>query len=174
MRFCFVLACFLLMPVWAQMPSVTLPPPVMAQLDARYPGWKLAPIAPQIEEWFAEARFSYRPNLVGADFDGDGKRDYVVELVSNAGQLVVVGFMAKGDKFEMQELAKDAPDPFTYLLVYEKGSKDFDFKKMKPFRHLTDSLGLMYFTKTPYTFMYRSGKFRKTLAPSDEEFDDPI
>src|SRR5438874_2047058 len=65
----------------------------------------------------------------------------------------------------------DAPGPFTYLLLYKKGEKDFDFTNLKPFRHAHDAIGLMYFNKTPLTFRYVDGQFQKMLSPSDEELE---
>ena len=152
----------------------TLPVEIRRTLDTKYPGWTLSPVAKQIEHWFEEARYAYRPNLVTGDFNADGKRDYVVSINTPDKQSAAIAFIAQGGGYEMQLLSTYPTDPFTFLLLYQKGEKDFDFKKMKPFRHPTDAVGLMFFTKTPFTFLYRNGKFRKTLAPSDEEFDDPI
>lgn len=151
--------------------ATLLPSSVISELDSRYPGWQLAPVAPQIASWFKEYRFKFAPNLVTGDFDGDGKTDYVLQIRTKEGNQVMAAFMDRGRKFETHILATDPPDPFSYLLRMEKGSKDFDFTKLKPFRHPLDAVDLMYFEKTPLTFMYRNGVFRKMPSPSDEEIE---
>jgi len=147
-----------------------LPAAVREALDGRYPGWALAPVNGEIARWFSEYGFDYAPSVVAGDFDNDKRRDYAVQFV-RGGKSLVVAFLDRGGKWERHELTDDAPDPFTFLLRYSRGEKDFDFEKMKPFRYTADALGVMYFKKTPYTFMYRRGKFVRKLAPSDEEFD---
>jgi hypothetical protein len=154
-----------------ELSAASLPPAVKTQLDARYPGWKLAAISPQITAWFREYRFQYDPNLVPGDFDGDGKTDYVVQIQTKQKQQLVIGFVNRGEKFEVHVLASDSVDPYSYLFLMEKGSKDFDFTTLKPFRHPVDAVDLLYFEKTPLTFMYRNGVFRKMLSPSDEELE---
>jgi len=148
-----------------------LPTAVTSELDSRYRGWKLSAVAPQIQAWFAEYRFSFAPNLVTGDFDGDGRTDYVVQIETRDGKQVMIGFLDRGARFETHVLATDSLDPFRYLLRMDKGSKDFDFTTLKPFRHPVDAVNLMYFDKTPLTFMYRKGVFRKMLSPADEEME---
>jgi len=150
---------------------LTLPQAITVELDSRYSGWKLAPVAPQIRAWFTEYRFPFDPNLVTGDFDGDGKTDYVLQIQTAGAKQVMIAFMDRGVGFETHILATDALDPFRYLLRMDKGSKDFDFTKLKPFRHPVDAVDLMYFDKAPLTFMYRKGVFRKMLSPADEEMD---
>ncbi len=151
--------------------AAILPPGVTSELDSRYPGWQMAPVAPQITAWFREYRFQFAPNLVTGDFDGDGKTDYVLQIQTKERQQILIAFLDRGRKFETHILASDPPDPFSYLLRMDKGSKDFDFTTLRPFRHPVDAVDLMYFERTPLTFMYRKGVFRKMLSPADEEIE---
>jgi hypothetical protein len=132
--------------------AADMPSEVHRLLDGKYAGWKPAPVAGQITEWFQEYRFAFDPNRIQADFNEDGRQDWAV-------------YIAHG----LHQLASDPPDPFTYLLLYAKGEKDFDFNTLKPFRHAQNSIGLMYFSRTPLRFYWRGGRFRSTLTPSDEE-----
>jgi hypothetical protein len=66
-------------------------------------------------------------------------------------------------------LAEDPPDPFVYLLLFRKGTPDFDFETMKPFRYARDAVAVMYFDRTPLVFGYSRGSFRKKVLLSDEE-----
>jgi hypothetical protein len=147
-----------------------LPGSVKHELDRLYPGWSPVRIAPQVAAWFADYRLPYAPDRIAADFDGDGRTDYAVR-VQSAGRAVTIAFLDRDGKFQAHVLSTDAPDSFTYLLLYRRGDKDFDFTKLKPFRHAHDAIGLMYFDKTPLTFRYVAGKFQKMLSPSDEELE---
>ncbi len=148
-----------------------LPAGVRTRLNQTVPGWKLSSVAPQISDWFRDYRLDYQPNVVKGDFDGDGQADYAVQVLAHGKQVLIV-MLERKNGYSAHVLAEDQPDPFVFLLRYDKGSKDFDFEKLKPFRYSADSIGLMYFDRTPLTFMYRSGHFEKKLSPSDEEFED--
>jgi hypothetical protein len=147
-----------------------MPAEVKREIDRYSPGWTRARIAPQVAAWFSEYRLPYAPDRIAADFDGDGETDYAVR-VESAGRAITLVLLDRGGKFERHVLSADDPDPFTYLLLYKKGEKDFDFTKLKPFRHAHDAIGLMYFNKTPLTFRYNKGRFEKMLSPSDEELE---
>jgi hypothetical protein len=148
-----------------------LPAGVHARLDQTVPGWKLSPVAPQISDWFRDYRLDYQANLIKGDFDGDGRADYALQVLAHGKQVLVV-VLERKDGYAAHVLAEDKPDPFVFLLRYDKGSKDFDFDKLKPFRYRTDAVGLMYFDRTPLTFVYRRGHFQKKLSPSDEEVEE--
>src|SRR4051812_15426328 len=112
---------------FASLNAVELPSEIRSYFDKKHPGWALARVAPQIDAWFKEYKFPYAPNLLVGDFDGDGKRDYAVR-VQSGGKDVTVAFVDRGTgKFDAFPLSTDEADPFTFLLLYEKGSKDFDF-----------------------------------------------
>jgi hypothetical protein len=147
-----------------------VPVTVKRQLDRWYPGWKRAAVAPQVRAWFSDYRLTFQPDHITADFDGDGRADHAVRIEHN-GEVVTLAMLDRGGTFERHVLSTDPPDPFTYLLLYRKGEKDFDFTKLKPFRHAHDAIGLMYFEKIPLTFRYIRGKFDRMLSPSDEELE---
>jgi hypothetical protein len=146
-----------------------LPGSARRALDARYPGWRPAPIAAPIAEWFREYRFAWAPNQVRGDFDGDGTTDYALLIVARGRERAVALMGRRAGTYQVQELADDPAEPYVYLLFYAKGSKDFDFQRGRPLRYLNDSLGLMYFDKTPLTLTWRGGRFQRSLAISDEE-----
>lgn len=149
--------------------ALSLPADAGAAVEAKYPRFRLAPSAPQIEQWFREYGFASSPSLLAGDFDQDGERDWAVQIVTARGRQVALALMRRGARWELHTLAEDAPDPFRYLLLYQKGDKDFDFRTLKPFRHTRDAIGLMYFNRTPMTYTWRKDRFASALAPSDEE-----
>jgi len=147
--------------------SLLLPAPIQTWLDREQPGWRLAYVDPQIETWFRESAFPYAPNLIAADFDGDGRTDYAVHiLVRDESRLIV--FRSTPPGFAPQIVATHPPDRFTFLILYRKGEKDFDFIAGKPFRYAHDSIGLLYDNKTARTFQWDGRRFTGRDAPGDE------
>ena len=146
-----------------------LPVVVRAELDSAYPGWRQAGAAAQIREWFAQSMFGHQPDLITADFDSDGATDYALRILSPAGRHITLAFLDRRGRFARHLLAEDPADPFVYLLLFRKGTKDFDFEAMKPFRYARDAVAVMYFDRTPLVFSYSKGAFRKKVLLSDEE-----
>jgi len=147
-----------------------LPPPARDVLDREVPGWKLAPIAPQVRDWFAQQHFGHEPDLAHFDFDLDGVRDWALEIIVSGRQLAVM-LLARGSGFEFRLLASDSPDPFTYLLVNRRGDREFNFATLRWFRHPHDTLQLMYFDRPPLLFEWSNGRIEKRIVPNDEETD---
>jgi hypothetical protein len=145
-----------------------LPRELTASLDSSYPGWKPAAVAPQISAWFREYGFAFAPNLISGDFDSDGRRDWAA-YIAQGEQSVLVAAMSGRSRWTLHELARDAADPFTYLLLHSRGEKDFDFRTLRHFRHHQDSIALMYFSRTPVRFAWKNGRFETGLIPNDEE-----
>lgn len=147
-----------------------LPPDARRAVDNRCHGWRPAPVAPQIEEWFRQDQRSLHPNRIEGDFNADGRRDFALEVICE-GRQRVFALISRAEGFEVHALADDPADPFTFLVLYRKGEKDFDFETMKPFRYATDALGLLYFDRTAVTFRWIGKAFEKRAAPGDEEVE---
>jgi len=147
-----------------------LPPAARSVLDREYPGWAPAPIAAQVREWFGQQRFGHEPNLAHFDFDHDGTPDWALEILAGNREQTVV-LLARGSSYDLQLLADDPPDPFTYLLVNRSGDREFNFETLQWFHHARNTLQLMYFDRPPLLFEWSGGKFKKKVMPNDEESD---
>ena len=147
-----------------------LPPAARSTLDRECPGWRLAPIAVQVREWFAEQRFGHEPNLANFDFDQDGRPDWALEILVAGRQRTVI-LLARESGYDFQLLADDSPDPFTYLLVNRRGDREFSFETLQWFRHARNTLQLMYFDRPPLVFEWSGAKFEKKVMHNDEEMD---
>jgi hypothetical protein len=147
--------------------SALLPAPIQDWLDRQHPGWLLAPVNSQIESWFRASAFPYAPNIVTGDFDGDGRTDYAVHIFTGR-EVRLIAFRATASGYAPQLLATHPPDPFTFLILYRKGEKDFDFIAGKPFRYAHDSIGLLYDNRTARTFQWDGHRFAGRDAPGDE------
>lgn len=154
----------------ASTPALELPEAAARAVTAKYRDWTLAPSTPGLEAWFAGTFAPWRPNLLRGDFNSDGAPDFAVQILAGGRQRAVV-LLGNTNGFRVIELAAQAPDPLTFLIIYRKGEKDFDFESMKPFRYAADSIGLLYSKQTAVTFTWRGNGFRKRLAPNDDELD---
>lgn len=80
-----------------------LPETIRNSLDSEYPGW--APVQTpkeQIAEC-AQSNPAFRPWVVWGDFDGDGQREYAVEIRSSD-QTILVMFLNQGSGFQHVEV----------------------------------------------------------------------
>jgi hypothetical protein len=96
----FVIAALLVGPVSAEAQN-GLPVAARHALDARCPGWRFAELAPHLARELAGGQ---SPAWVAADFDGDRRRDYAVQIVApsappDSAQQIVALF-ARGNRYD--------------------------------------------------------------------------
>ncbi|MFN0168617.1 MAG: hypothetical protein ACKV22_19505 [Bryobacteraceae bacterium] len=164
---------WLLLSLWAAtVLAADIPTNVRAHLDQACPRWQLSGVAPQIDAWFRQDRWPQRPNLVQADFDNDGRPDLAVEVICRrprGPRQETFAFLNRPEGHEAFPLATSDTDPFTFLVVFRKGEKDFDFETMKPFRYPSDTLAVLYLRKTAVVFQWNGSGFTRRETPGDEE-----
>ncbi len=68
--------CFSFISVQAR--SIQLPDVCKKLLDKNFQGWKIAEVSKEITDYHKKKKFSFKPNLIKADWNGDGKSDYAV------------------------------------------------------------------------------------------------
>ncbi len=82
-------------------PQDALPVAARQALEARYPRWHFAELAPHLARELGRGQ---SPAWVAADFDGDGRRDYAVQLVAPSARpdstQQVVALFARRGRFE--------------------------------------------------------------------------
>src|SRR5262245_19015455 len=81
-------------------PPMLLPDGIRTALEEEYPGWKLSPVTPQIQQTFKRHKLNRSPSFVSGDFDHDGKRDYALQIVlTTPGQeeQIVMFFLSRGE-----------------------------------------------------------------------------
>jgi hypothetical protein len=106
--------------------------PVAARqvLEARYPGWRFAELAPDLANELARGQ---SPAWVAADFDGDARRDYAVQLVAPSAPpdsaQQVVALLARRGRYEPVLIMAAGLNPGVCLGREPKGGKVVDLDK---------------------------------------------
>jgi hypothetical protein len=99
-------------------PESLVPAAIRLKLDAEYPGWILAPVSAALRQRFQKKPLGHPPQLVGGDFDRDGKKDYAVQIaLTNIGEeeQIVIAFLQRDDGFEETILESRGLNPSVYL-----------------------------------------------------------
>jgi hypothetical protein len=140
------------------------PVAVRRDLTARYPRWHFAAVAPEYRTSMPRgASAAY----VAADFDGDGRRDFAVQVVRPAErdslQLVIV-FLRRGASYRPVDVDSFPVSTIIYLAPARSGAERADFDadpngttRVK-LRH--DGLDIIYAESAASTCSYEAGRFR--------------
>ncbi len=95
-----------------------LPAGVLARLEEEYPGWKVAVSSKAVWEEFRKEKRPDHPNLLSADFDKDGKRDWVVHVslvVPGQEEQFVTVFLERDAGYEEAIIESRGLDPNVYV-----------------------------------------------------------
>ncbi len=144
-------------------PVTVLPETIRATLDQEYPGWKLAPVTPQIQSEFKKHRANRSPSMASGDFDHDGKQDYAVQIAFTAPdqpeqivtEQIVIFFLSRGDAYEETIVQTMGLDPTVYLWA----AKDL-------LRVLGGPVG-------DTTYAYLNGRFEEVKSAGDSDSTTP-
>jgi len=154
-------------------PASPLPESIRATLDQEYPGWKLAPVTPLIQKAYKQQKTTHAPSLTAADFDGDGKRDYAVQIVLNTPgeeEQIIIAFLARGDHFEESILQSMGIDPHYSLWVLRTA---LDETGAHPENPVTKNVLMVLGGPIGDTvYSYDDGKFHEITSPEDSEHPD--
>jgi hypothetical protein len=78
---------------------VAAPAPVRTVLDTECPGWRLAPVMPEVADEITTRTPSWPPNLIPGDFDANGQVDVAV-LVLCGDRVQLLAFLATTNGFD--------------------------------------------------------------------------
>jgi hypothetical protein len=143
----------------------TLPVEVRVTLAQQYPGWRFA------AQSAVRLKRGQSPEWVSADFDGDGRADYAVQIVRPAppdtAQLVLA-FLRRAEGYEMHELLGYPQNEHSYLARARRGERrpdlDQDPNGQKRFVLRHDGVDVLYAEKAGHTCLYEDRRFRCVLT----------
>ncbi|CAN5356674.1 hypothetical protein BH20ACI1_BH20ACI1_24590 [soil metagenome] len=140
----FLLFCYFgFISVQAQ--SIQLPNACKKLLDKNFRGWKIAEVSKETTDYHKKRNFPFKPNLIKADWNGDGKTDYAVlieqgKLRNSQGKIIgnrrlTIAFVKSRDGFKHFQI-----DGGDYIQVFKKGEKDYNYDSQKDFIYKNDSI----------------------------------
>jgi hypothetical protein len=141
--------------------STRLPSSIQHSLDRRFGKWAYNETSDDVRKWFSDTKHGANPNLIAADFDGDGVRDYAVQIVTGPSGMAVrrvLVYLQRGKGYRHWTLATGEPDAELFLLRMRRGTKDYSYTRQRHFRYRLDTIGL-FSEKGGYSYFYRNGKF---------------
>jgi hypothetical protein len=104
-----------------------LPVDARQRLDALYPGWRFASVTPALQRSLPR---TVSAAWVSGDFDGDGKRDFAVQLVQPSGptdsQQRLVALFRRLRTYEVVSVQAYPLSQTIYLAAEPKGTRAVD------------------------------------------------
>ena len=108
---------------------LVLPREARPLLDARYPGWRVAPVIQPVREELLVRAPGADPNIIAGDFDGNGEEDYIIllqyERAASLGASAVVdeavALMSARGSYTVLPIQGFEPDNLRYLTLEAKG-----------------------------------------------------
>ena len=138
-----------------------LPAPLKQTLDRRFGGWIYNETGSEILKWFSAEKRGANPNLIAGDFDGNGLRDYAIQIITlSSGQRErrVVVYLRRGKGYRHRTLATGEPTGELFLLLMPRGTKDYSYSRHRHFRYKLDSIGV-FSEKGGSSYFYKNGRF---------------
>jgi hypothetical protein len=140
---------------WAEPDSV--PEPCRAAIGQRWPGWRLSPPPRDFAAYARQQRIA--PNVVVADFDGDGARDTAVLLLTSStrqAQRRLALCVNRGATVELHVVR----DPYCGdgIVLVPKGTKAWDFERDVAVTHATNGVRAVCFEKAGASYLLVNGR----------------
>jgi hypothetical protein len=113
----------------ANLVQETLPQAVRNVLDAHYPGWRFATVSAALRRgWSSGISAAW----VSGDFDGNGQRDYAVQLIQTGvpadSQQRLVAVLRRAKRYQPLLIQAGPASQTTYLAPRRKGTRLVDLE----------------------------------------------
>lgn len=147
--------------------NLKLPDAIRIILNKEYANWKFSGVSKEIITFFNQNKFSFQPNLLIGDFDGNGKKDYAVQInnsIDSIHKRYVIAFLNKEGVFNSYILEMGNISPETYLYLFKKGEKDYNYETKEEFQYKNYSIGVMYFEASGVSYIFEEGRFQKIIS----------
>jgi hypothetical protein len=156
--------------------SDALPPAIRRALDASHPGWRIAPMTDDVTTLWRQSFPAAPPNILQADYDGDGRTDYAV-FIHHPGRTedgrpgvsgTALAFLRRGDRYRPVIVT----GPFeivagegAHLWPIAKGARGWDYEENRAYVFERDALAVHLDGRGPCVdFVYRRGAFSATWS----------
>jgi hypothetical protein len=148
--------------VYAAASAEHLPDQVRRLLDAEYRGWTFPTIAKEDIDLCWPPHSPYEPTLLWADFDGDAKIDYAVEVeVKGTSPLLV--FLARGSSYEKRVVDADLRQA-GILTLAKRGTRYFDHERNRSGTYSLDTISVIYCEKSQVSYVHGPKGFARVFV----------
>lgn len=151
------MAAGLLVPSVAQAQGPDIPGSCAAVIDARIPGWRLAPPPAALAD--EAKRRNLTTNIVEADFDGDRTRDTAVLLLALDHDVPQIAVCLSGQgRISLQVIR----DPYCRdgIALVPKGTKAHDYETDKVVTYRTNGIHAYCYEVAGGTYVWEMNRFR--------------
>lgn len=144
-----------------------IPLAIVANLDRRFPGWRLA--VPRDElQWIADRLYhgSLRDMCIAkADFDGNGEIDCAVFIQTGptADDARLILFLQRGRRYWHRTLERGLSAGEMFVSVAAKGSRGYNYETDRHFVYARPTLEFGS-EKGGYSYLYESRRFRRVIT----------
>jgi hypothetical protein len=148
-----------------------LPLAIRQALDASHPGWRIAPMTTDIAASWRRTHPNASPNVLQADYDGDGHTDYSV-LIHHAGRAddgrpivsgTALAFLRRGSSYQSTIVTgpfEIVPGEGVHLWPIGKGADGWNYEESRAFVFERDAIAVELDNRGPcFDFVYRDGAF---------------
>jgi len=161
--------CLAVSAVMAQTEVPSLMAACNAQISAKFPQWRLAPVSRDVEEFAKNQKVS--PTRVSGDFDGDGRAD--IALLVFSGPVPVPDYpdrlnalhiaVCMNTRVGVRLFVIDKPYCGDGIAVSRRGDRYYDFEKEAEGTYKVDGVHAYCFEKAGATYQFENGSFRKIV-----------
>lgn len=145
-----------------------LPSPILEMLNREYPGWTLARASKPVQDQFTKHQAGHPPSVMGGDFDGDGQKDYAVQISRtqpDEEEQIVIVFLKRADAFEEFVLESRGLDPDVYL--WQRRLRRSDADAYPPNQRTQTLVQVMGGPAGESSYGYENGSFHEVSMPME-------
>ena len=131
-------------------------------ISARWPSWRLSPPPRDYAAYARQERI--QTNVALADFDGDGKRDAAVLLLTSAtkqAQRRLAICVSRGSQAALHVIRE--PYCGDGIVIVPKGTKAYDYERDDVVTYRTNGVHALCFEKAGATYLFEKGRVRRVV-----------
>lgn len=145
-------------------------------LDIKFPRWRLPKPSKKLLDFYDPYKKCYLPNFVWGDYDGNGKKDYALKIITDTPSEMIyhIACLDRGETYEIFILSTKRPYKFPdghieywsqLLWPHQKGeSIDCYDCEISPIRLKTDAVELVYPEKAAVMYIFEKGTFKEIVT----------
>ena len=147
-----------------------LPDTIQKSLDTQYPGWTFVNnylLFDYMDSELRQQNYPFDPNFIIGDFNGDGHRDYVVQIskpdLSDSTDLFLA-FISTPQGFKQSELLTVHGSTDQYLWLNKKGTEGSEVGSDSTYTFVHDAITIVTWERASQTYIYSGDDFEMLIT----------